>query len=204
MSSTVKRAATESVAPPAKRTQADPSKSIKETDVGITQYINKAYKHSGGFYGEIKQRYSDFQVFEINMAGKVVHLTDTGVDLGPSKKERHLEKRSINRSDLQNLTPEEVERVKREKKEKSDAESAGRDGSGDSDGKKPESPKYTLTDSDREKLLTFISAAELEEIEALFGNGGKMETKSTFNDKASRTQLHQLIRQAFEGQNWRH
>lgn len=196
--STIKRTAGEALAPAPKRTQADPLKMVKETDVGITQYINEVYKNCGGFFGTIKQRYSDFQVFEIDMAGQVVHLTDLGIDLGTPKKDRRLEKRQGDRADLQNLSPEEVERVKQEKQEKNDAEAASTDGS-DAASQQPEAPKYTLSEEDRERLLTFVSAEELAEIEALFGNGGNMETKTTFNDKTLRTQLHQLFRLAFQG-----
>ncbi|KAF8000277.1 hypothetical protein HF325_005206 [Metschnikowia pulcherrima] len=190
MEPATKRAAEEVHAPTPKRTQADPLKSIKETDVGITQYINEIYKNGGGFYGTIKQRYSDFQVFEIDLAGKVVHLTDTGVETGALKKDRHMEKRKSERAELQNLSPEELEQSKREKAEKLENGAVSDEN---------DAPKYTLSEADRERLLTYVSAEELAEIEALFGNGGNMETKATFSDKSQRTQLHQLVRQAFQG-----
>ena len=44
----------------------------KESELGITEYV-----HQGeGFSAIVKQRYSDFQVHEIDMLGNVVHLTD--------------------------------------------------------------------------------------------------------------------------------
>lgn len=46
---------------------------LKETEVGITQYVNKL----NGFSGIIKARFSDFQVNEIALDGKIAKLTDT-------------------------------------------------------------------------------------------------------------------------------
>ncbi|KAL5013397.1 hypothetical protein ScPMuIL_007667 [Solemya velum] len=48
---------------------------MREHDMGITEYIST---HKG-FHAIIKQRYSDFIVNEIDMDGKVVHLTDVTV-----------------------------------------------------------------------------------------------------------------------------
>ncbi|KAB1208274.1 Multisubstrate pseudouridine synthase 7 [Morella rubra] len=47
------------------------TKTIVESDVGIICYISKL----PGFRGILKQRYSDFIVNEVDMEGKVVHLT---------------------------------------------------------------------------------------------------------------------------------
>ncbi|XP_059435871.1 multisubstrate pseudouridine synthase 7 [Corylus avellana] len=47
------------------------SKTVDESDVGISCYISKL----PGFRGILKQRYSDFIVNEVDMEGKVVHLT---------------------------------------------------------------------------------------------------------------------------------
>nr|CAH0108075.1 unnamed protein product [Daphnia galeata] len=44
----------------------------KEIDVGISEYVCKG----PGFSAILKQRYSDFQVHEIDMDGTIVHLTD--------------------------------------------------------------------------------------------------------------------------------
>lgn len=164
-----------------KRKQPTSFKTVQESDVGITQYVNESYRNGGGFFGTIKQRYSDFQVCEIDLKGNVVHLTDTGIDLGKTKKEKRLEQRRADRADLQGKSSEEVEKIKDEKSQPSDQ------------------PKYELTAENRERLLEFITSEELQQIEDLFGNGGNMETKSSFPDKQRRTQLHQLFRQAFQG-----
>lgn len=169
------------------RTYAAPGKVVLEADVGVTQYINEAYKTGPGFFGSIKQRYADFQVNEISLDGTVVHLTDEGIDLGKTKKERKQERRLNDRADLQDKTPEEVEAIKAEKAQNAQNEET------------VEGPKYELTEDHRKRLLELLSADELQQIEDLFTNGGNMETKTTFGDKALRTQLHQLLRQAFQG-----
>lgn len=60
--------------------------SLRETDVGITEYL---YKDIQGFNGTIKQRYSDFIVNEINTDGEVIVLKDKGFQ---QKKRRNLPK----------------------------------------------------------------------------------------------------------------
>ncbi|XP_057372375.1 pseudouridylate synthase 7 homolog [Daphnia carinata] len=47
----------------------------KESDVGISEYVSKG----AGFSAILKQRYSDFQVHEIDMNGTVIHLTDQSI-----------------------------------------------------------------------------------------------------------------------------
>lgn len=155
-------------------------KVVEENQVGITQYINEENRH-GGFYGSIKQRYCDFMVNEIDLKDNVVHLVDEGISLGKTKRERNLEKRQEERAELQGKTPEEVEEIKEKKKAEAEMK-----------------PKYELSEEDKTDLLTLISATELEQIELLFGSGDKMETKTTFDDKQTRTKLHQLLRKAFQ------
>lgn len=46
-----------------------------ELDIGITEYVFQG----DGFSAILKQRYSDFHVYEISMDGTVVHLTDQSV-----------------------------------------------------------------------------------------------------------------------------
>lgn len=50
---------------------------VTEVDVGITEFLCHQ-KSSTRIRGTLKQRYTDFLVNEIDMDGKVVHLTDTG------------------------------------------------------------------------------------------------------------------------------
>lgn len=155
-------------------------KVVEENQVGITQYINEENR-SGGFYGSIKQRYCDFLVNEIDLNNNVVHLVDEGINLGKTKRERNLEKRQEERAELQGKTAEEVERIKEQKKQELEQQ-----------------PKYELSSENKEKLLALITEAELNQIELLFSSGDKMETQTKFEDKQTRTTLHQLLRQAFQ------
>lgn len=169
-------------------------KTVQETDVGITEYVNETYKSGGGFFGTIKQRYSDFQVNEIDLQGNVVHLVDEGIDLGKTKREKRQEQRRADREDLQGKSTEEVQKIKEEKE---NGEETGKDGVNGDSGENV--PKYELSPENKQKLLELITAAELQQIEELFGTGGNMETKTSFSDKSQRTLLHQLIRTAFQG-----
>ncbi|SCU82641.1 LADA_0C06986g1_1 [Lachancea dasiensis] len=65
---------------------AESSTSITESDVGITKHLSPGLP---GFSGQIKQRYTDFMVNEIDKQGSVVHLTDRGFKMPkPPKKTR--------------------------------------------------------------------------------------------------------------------
>lgn len=164
-------------------TQAQRAKKvIQEADVGISQYLNDLNATGGGFFGTIKQRYSDFLVNEIDPIGKVVHLTDDGIDLGKLKKERQLEKRQQERAELQNKPAAEIEEIKEAKRAAEE-----------------QKPKYELSSDARAELLTFVTTDELAAIEELFTTGSNVETKTTFSDKQQRGKLHQLLRTAFEG-----
>lgn len=57
---------------------------LHEEDVGITEYINNSNK---GFHGIIKQRFSDFQVNEIDIDGNIVKLTSLELPPEPPEKE---------------------------------------------------------------------------------------------------------------------
>lgn len=55
----------------------EPKIGIREEDVGITEFLCHQ-NSSTRIRGTLKQRYTDFLVNEIDINGKVVHLTDTG------------------------------------------------------------------------------------------------------------------------------
>lgn len=59
---------------------------IKEIDVGITEYLCKN-ANDVRIIGNLKQRYTDFLVNEINPQGEVVHLTDVGLAIKEISKE---------------------------------------------------------------------------------------------------------------------
>lgn len=188
----VKRNLDESV-DPSKKLKLDQqiraTKVVQENEVGITQYINEANRTGGGFFGTIKQRYSDFLVNEIDLNGQVVRLLDEGVNLGKTRKEKKLEKRQLERADLQNKTPEEIEQIKETKKAEEEAKNTEEDSQS----------KYDLTDENRAALLELITDDELKQIEELFTTGSNMETKTSFPEKQTRGKLHQLLRGSFQG-----
>ena len=61
-----------------------PSGGVTEKDVGITLFLSPDVT---GFKGQIKQRYTDFLVNEIDKDGNVLHLTDKGFKM-PETKEK--------------------------------------------------------------------------------------------------------------------
>ncbi|CAH6722312.1 multisubstrate pseudouridine synthase 7 [[Candida] jaroonii] len=154
-------------------------KLIKESDVGIIQFLNDK---SAGFSGMLKQRYSDFMVNEIDLKGNVVHLLDEGVDAGKTRKEKKIERRQKERQEFQGKTSEEIQQIKEERKIEA-----------------MNQPKYELTEENRKALLELITEKELQNIEDLFVNGKYTETETKFEDKSTRGKLHQLLRESFEG-----
>ncbi|KAG7662275.1 PUS7 [[Candida] subhashii] len=159
---------------------------LREPDVGITQFINP---NAVGFTGYIKTLYSDFQVNEIDTSGKVIHLEDKGIDVGKSSKEKRLEEREKQRAELEGKTQEEIQAILAERKAAKEAREA----------KENELPKYELSEEHRTEILKYFTPEELAQIEELFKTGNNMETKSSFDDKDTRTTIHKLIRAAFQG-----
>ena len=157
------------------------TKVVQEKDVGIVRYLDGAEANPKGIFGYIKVLYSDFLVNEINKKGEVIHLLDEGIDLGKSKKEKHMEKRSVYRAEFQGKMEEEVEKIKQERKLE-----------------EKESSKYELTQENRGKVLEFITPEELQQIQDLFTNGKYMETKTIIGDKTLRTRFHGALREAFQ------
>ncbi|XBW35936.1 hypothetical protein QEN19_001508 [Hanseniaspora menglaensis] len=70
-----------------KATEPETEVSLKERDVGITEYL---YNDIEGFRGTIKQRYSDFIVNEITEENEIVVLKDKGFKQ-PEKKKQELD-----------------------------------------------------------------------------------------------------------------
>lgn len=180
----LKRPASPSTLAAKKINVSQPGKVVQETDVGVTQFVNDMAGQ--GFFGTIKQRYADFQVFEISLDGIISHLTDKGVDTSASKRERRNERRQNQRDETLEAAKSEDTKPDQENTSGASAEEAPK-------------PKYELIDSHKERLLQFITEAELKAIEELFTTGGNLETTTAFPEKTARTQLHQLFRQAFQG-----
>ena len=134
---------------------------ITERDVGITLFLSSELP---GFKGQIKQRYTDFMVNEIDKNGNVVHLTDKGFKM-PKKKE---------------LSKEEV-------KAKKDEELLKR--------------KNFVVDSQlRKELVDIFGEDDVIKIEDVYHHATKMESEKSFNDKSVRTNIHQLLRKAFNNE----
>ena len=73
----------------------------KESELGITEYV-----HQGeGFSAIVKQRYSDFQVHEIDMLGNVVHLTDQTLPV------KLVEDDSLTEEQIKSLSKEEWDSI---------------------------------------------------------------------------------------------
>uniref|UniRef100_UPI00358EDF4B pseudouridylate synthase 7 homolog isoform X1 n=3 Tax=Myxine glutinosa TaxID=7769 RepID=UPI00358EDF4B len=70
---------------------------LMEPDVEITEYVGT----EAGFSGILKERYSDFLVYEIDEEGNIVHLTDTVIPL-PSTDPEVIENEEIDANDLLN------------------------------------------------------------------------------------------------------
>ena len=188
----LKRTAPPAKTPTKKANTALAGRVVLEADVGVTQYVNPATAETG-FFGTVKQRYADFQVFEVSLEGCVAHLTDRGVDV-PSKKDRRAERRQNQRDgDVQQeqAIPDNSGAPETVQPDAMGAESAEQ--------AQPSTLKYQLSDAHRTRLLEYVTAEDLSAIEGLFLNGGNMETATTFPSKTQRTQLHQLLRQAFQG-----
>ncbi|CAK9439630.1 uncharacterized protein LODBEIA_P37300 [Lodderomyces beijingensis] len=161
-----------------------PPSAVSEADVGITQFINTV---STGFRGSLKTMHSDFQVNEIDPSGTVVHLVDEGIEMGKSNRERREERKQRERVEFAGKTAEEIAEIKKKRQELEQEQ------------EQEHGAKYTLSEEDREELLSLITSDELQKIQELFHTGNKMETQTSFNDKEQRTRLHQLLRRAFQG-----
>ncbi|KYN27710.1 Pseudouridylate synthase 7 like protein [Trachymyrmex cornetzi] len=66
-----------------KRSKLDIGSRLKESDIGITEYIGKHL----GFSAIIKERYNDFHVNEIDLDGQVTKLTHQDIPRNPSDDE---------------------------------------------------------------------------------------------------------------------
>ncbi|ODV95504.1 hypothetical protein PACTADRAFT_50219 [Pachysolen tannophilus NRRL Y-2460] len=152
-------------------------KGIQEEDVGICQYISPSID---GFHGILKQRYTDFLVNEIGMDGKVVYLVDEGF---PNSKDRRKERRLMDqKQNSDNVNNDKIDELLLKEEEVSNMKQ----------------PKYELKAGHRIELLNFFGEEDLNKIEELFNTGNHMETSKSFDDKATRSKIHKLLREAFQ------
>lgn len=134
---------------------------ITEQDVGIALFLSSDLP---GFKGQIKQRYTDFMVNEIDKNGDVVHLTDKGFKM-PKKKD---------------LSKEEV-------KAKKDEEISKRQ-------------NFVVESQLRKQLVNIFGEDDVAKIEDVYRHATKMESVKSFADKSVRTEIHQLLRKAFNNE----
>lgn len=144
-----------------------PKSGIRETDVGITDFVFKGDQKR--IKGVLKQRYTDFQVFEITRKGEVLHLNDLGFE--PIRKKQKKEN-------------EDKERLINDNKAK-----------GCDNNKK----SLQVAPEDKEELVKLIGEEDARKLISLVGSKAKMQTKLSFPDKETRTRVHKLIRKAFDG-----
>lgn len=137
---------------------------ITERDVGITEFLSSDLS---GFCGQIKQRYSDFLVNEIDQSDNVVHLTDTGFQM--PKKQR-------------DPKPQE----------------AGTPALSKKDEIKISRKSFKLDDVVEKELTELLGESDVLKLVKVYTDLETMETEKSFDDKALRTKLHQLIRKAFD------
>ncbi|AAS51362.1 ACR136Cp [Eremothecium gossypii ATCC 10895] len=134
---------------------------LKEIDVGITEYLSAELP---GFSGQIKQRYSDFMVNEIQKDGTVVYLRDNGFKM-PAKPKP---------------SADQVKAQQAEERERRH--------------------NHAVEAELRNQLVELLGEEDMQQIEAVYRNVTKMETTRSFDDKAARTKIHQLLRKAFNNE----
>ncbi|KAG0668998.1 multisubstrate pseudouridine synthase 7 [Maudiozyma exigua] len=134
---------------------------ITEKDVGINLYLTPELS---GFSGQIKQRYTDFLVNEVDKSDNVVHLLDKGFKM-PKKPQLTKEEREANRAE--ELASRQNFEVKPELKT---------------------------------ELIEIFGEGDFEKIEEVYKKATKMETEKSFEDKTTRTKIHQLLRAAFNNE----
>lgn len=59
---------------------------------------------------------------------------------------------------------------------------------------------FTVEDGLKSELVEIFGEEDFEKIVDVYKNAQKMETKNSFDDKATRTKIHQLLRQAFNNE----
>ncbi|KAL6944948.1 hypothetical protein ACO0QE_002390 [Hanseniaspora vineae] len=137
---------------------------ITEKDVGITEFL---FSDLSGFHGQIKQRYSDFLVNEIDQSDRVIHLTDTGFQM--PKKERKPRPQEAGNSALSKKDEIKISRK-----------------------------SFKLEDEVEKELTELLGEPDVLKLVKVYTDLETMETEKSFDDKALRTKLHQLIRKAFD------
>lgn len=158
---------------------------IRENDVGITKFVSPEIP---GFYGQIKQRYTDFLVNEINLDGEVIRLTDKGFKLR-TKSSDVRDKENMESSNKYEEIANDNTFVTVEMPETSSKANTKKDVTDMAD--------FEVDPALRQKLVHFFGEDDVTKIEDVYRTAQRMETQRTFKDKAQRTEIHGLLREAF-------
>ncbi|KAI0145709.1 pseudouridine synthase [Hypoxylon sp. NC0597] len=175
-----------------------------EQRVGILHYVTQ---REHGWYGQIRTRFTDFQVYEINSKGEVVHLHDFQTNA------KELAKTETPR---QSTTTSGVTRS-----QSNDGNTAASGASIDAVETQeprtptdPEQPKdgqesTTISPSDRTILADLLGQTTAEELVDLYGKASKDRKAlpkistavkiAAISDKAQRSRVHSEIRRIFGG-----
>jgi len=131
---------------------------ITEQSVGITLYLTQDLP---GFSGQIKQRYTDFLVNEIDQSGNVIHLTDKGFKM-----------------------PKKPQMSKAEREAKATEDIAHRQ-------------NFEVNSELRLQLVEIFGESDVQKIEEVYKMATTIKSEKSFEDKSTRTKIHQLLRAAF-------
>ncbi|KAI0834927.1 pseudouridine synthase [Hypoxylon sp. FL0890] len=176
-----------------------------EQRVGILHYVSQK-EH--GWYGQIRTRFTDFQVHEIGNNGEVIHLHDFQTNA------RELPKTETSRQPA--ATPQ-VAQQSHSNEGRTAADSTGIHVAkaqepltpADSEQPKDGAESTTISPSDRAILVDLLSETTAEELIDLYGKASKdkkVQPKistavkiAAISDKAQRSRVHSEIRRVFGG-----
>ncbi|THG97146.1 hypothetical protein EW026_g4807 [Hermanssonia centrifuga] len=194
-------------APPAVYTPDGSMQKIMETDVGISEYVGHDVPKIEGI---IKQRFTDFLVFEVDLDSNVIHLKSLEKpESSPQKKPVVVETKIATEVDSSNSidfssTPD-VEKT--EKTQPSEGvtsvskDSKTEEGTGKTTDVKPNEEISTESEPWPERFTTalkpFLSEDLIDRVKNLYLEGP--EPPFPISSKETRTGLHQVFRELFAG-----
>ncbi|KAI9466883.1 tRNA pseudouridine synthase D [Lactarius psammicola] len=129
---------------------------LMESDVGISEYIAKDAPKIGGI---IKQRFTDFLVYEVDQDNNVVHIKSIGMPEPPAKTAKDAGGTPIE-ADEDVPSPKEVSATKEQRSYTVCTEQAS-----------SHVPRVAWPDLFTTRLATFLSAAQIEDVKKMFLEG---------------------------------
>ncbi|OTA61898.1 pseudouridine synthase [Hypoxylon sp. EC38] len=176
-----------------------------EQRVGILHYVTQK-EH--GWYGQIRTRFTDFQVYEINSKGEVIHLHDFPTNA------KELAKTETPR---QSTATSEITQSSKSNEGNTIASGVSIDATKTQEPRAPANPEQpkdgeestTISPSDRTILADLLSQTTAEELIDLYGKANKDKKAqpkvstavkiAAISDKAERSKVHSEIRRIFGG-----